>query len=123
MGYNSRRKSYLSIVSDHVHRFMATMYPSSDELQGSLSGPPCPMLINNAPVSHQCNSQPIHSVARTQRFPFERGPEGFCDWSCMNGPSVFCSTYILPGVVQHYIPAASPPQCPKQCSLSMPGPN
>lgn len=31
--------------------------------------------------------------------------------------------YGLPGVIQHYIPAASPPQCPKQCSLSMPGSN
>lgn len=29
----------------------------------------------------------------------------------------------LPGVVQHYIPVASPPQCPRQYSLSMPGPN
>ncbi|KAL1260934.1 hypothetical protein QQF64_008761 [Cirrhinus molitorella] len=31
--------------------------------------------------------------------------------------------YGLLGVIQHYIPAASPPQCPKQYSLSMPGPN
>jgi len=30
IGHRLNATAYLSIVSDHVHHFMATMYPSSD---------------------------------------------------------------------------------------------
>lgn len=53
----------------------------------------CHRLINNASVSHQCNTRSLsHYVHRTTvmcgehtAFRSERRPEGFCDCSCMNG--------------------------------------